>query len=357
MDLKILSFNKTLFKKDFNMVKFLILFVAGMIFATTTVHIISRGYAFNNLQEYYVEHGIEYNKESLVKGYKDEVNWRIGDCNSNGANIFFIFGMPIALIAILFGEEKRKRTFEILKVMPYTRYEIFFNKLLVALVSIVLPFVINGLIMILALAFSPNLRMFYSAGQVIKWILLYIYYQLPILGFTLIFGTLTANTISHVILTIIFLIFPMGFTTLIFWNLDMFGLNLGNINIFVENIYMDIMNYPPLGVLINQGAESYIIYTLISFVMIVLAKILFDKNKIERNGEILEFKNTEGFFKFGVSICTALLMGTIFAWIFNDFVSLSQVSVVLVMLLGYILGGILGYLVANVSIKANRSKA
>ena len=352
MDLKILSFNKTLFKKDFNMVKFLILFVAGMIFATTTVHIISREYAFNNLQEYYVEHGIEYNKESLVKGYKDEVNWRIGDCNSNGANIFFIFGMPIALIAILFGEEKRKRTFEILKVMPYTRYEIFFNKLLVALASIVLPFVINGLIMILALAFSPNLRMFYSAGQVIKWILLYIYYQFPILGFTLIFGTLTANTISHVILTIIFLIFPMGFTTLIFWNLDMFGLNLGNINIFVENIYMDIMNYPPLGVLINQGAESYIIYTLISFVMIVLAKILFDKNKIERNGEILEFKNTEGFFKFGVSICTALLMGTIFAWIFNDFVSLSQVSVVLVMLLGYILGGILGYLVANVSIKA-----
>ena len=137
----------------------------------------------------------------------------------------------------------------------------------------------------------------------------------------------------------------------------MFGLNLGNINIFVENIYMDIMNYPPLGVLINQGAESYIIYTLISFVMIVLAKILFDKNKIERNGEILEFKNTEGFFKFGVAICTALLMGIVLALIFGDFIDLSGIGTILVMVLGYIIGGILGYLAANFSIKAGRSKA
>ena len=37
--------------------------------------------------------------------------------------------------------------------MPYTRYEIFFNKLLAALLAMILPFIMNGLIMILALEF------------------------------------------------------------------------------------------------------------------------------------------------------------------------------------------------------------
>lgn len=355
MDLKILSFNKALFKKDFNMVKFLILFIAGMLFATTTIHIISLNNSFKNLQEYYVENKIEYNEEELIESMKGRTNWVLTDWDSNGLNILFIVGIPITLIAILFAEEKRRKTFEVLQVMPYTRYEIFFNKLLVALASIVLPFIINGLIMILALGFSSSLRMFCSVGQVIKWILLFAYYQLPILGFTLIFGTITGTTISHIILSIIFLIFPMGITVLIFWNLGDIG--LASSSMFFEELLVDIMKYTPLGVLGNKGTGAYIIYILASLAMIALAKILFDKNKIERNGETLEFENTERFFKVGVSICTALLVGIIFVWIFNDFVSLSKVSVVLVMFLGYILGGILGYLAANLSIKANRPKA
>ncbi len=50
-------------------------------------------------------------------------------------------------------------------------------------------------------------------------------------------------------------------------------------------------------------------------------------------------------------------MGVVFYWIFNDFISLSLGATVSVMFLGYIVGGILGYLVANLSIKAGRSKA
>ena len=61
----------------------------------------------------------------------------------------------------------------------------------------------------IGIRFSPTLSV-YSVGQVIKWILLYFYYQLPILAFALIFGTITGTTVSHIILTIIFLIFPMG---------------------------------------------------------------------------------------------------------------------------------------------------
>ena len=355
MDLKILSFNKILFKKDFNMVKVLILFMAGVLFAGTTMHILSAGNSFNRLEKEYIDRGYDYNREDLIEEYKERANRLFSSPESDGISLLIIIAMSISVIGTLFAEEKRKKTFEVLQVMPYTRYEIFFNKLLVALVAIALPFIINGLIMILAWAVSPTLKMFYSAGQVIKWILLFLYHQLPILGFTLLFGTLTANTISYIILTIIFLVFPLGFPTLIFWNLVEFGFSLPTTSF--ENILFKIMRYTPLGTIINPGASSYFLYILASLAMIIISKILFDKNKIERNGEVLEFENTEGFFKFGVAVCTALLMGVVFYWIFNDFISLSQAATILVMLLGYIVGGIAGYLMANFSIKAARSKA
>lgn len=360
MDLKILSFNKTLFKKEFNTVKFLILFVAGMIFATTTIYVISRAYTFNNLEDYYIENNMENefetNRSRFIEDYKEDINRRLGN---GGRIINILIYMPIALIALLFSEEKRKKTFEILKVMPYTKYEIFFNKVLVALISIALPFIINGLMMILAWGLSSKLRMFYSLGQILKWLLLFSYYQLPVLGFALVFTTLTGTTVSYIVLTIIFLIFPIGITTLIYWNLA--ELRLIPAAIFFEDILINIIDYTPIGVLSNQGIKAYTMYVLGSIGMIVLAKTLFDKNKVERSGETLEFENTEGFFKYGVAICTALLVGMIFSWIFNDYImylhSLSHIVTILVTFIGYIVGGVLGYLAANLSIKVNRSKA
>ena len=209
----------------------------------------------------------------------------------------------------------------------------------------------------MALAFSPTLRIFYSAGQVIRWILSFTYYQLPILGFTLIFGMLTGNTISHIILTTIFLAFPMGFTTLVFWNFGMAGFSSVNNIMFESDILFKIMKFTPMGAFDSEIWADYTIYIIASIIMIIIAKILFNKNKIERSGETLEFENTEGFFKFGVSVCTALLMGMVLALIFGDFISLSRSATILVMILGYIVGGILGYLAANLSIKAGRSKA
>jgi len=49
-------------------------------------------------------------------------------------------------------------------------------------------------------------------------------------------------------------------------------------------------------------------------------------------------------------------MGIVLALIFGDFIDLSGIGTILVMVLGYIAGGILGYLVADLSIKAGRSK-
>ncbi|NMB26964.1 MAG: hypothetical protein GX987_02780, partial [Tissierellia bacterium] len=159
MYLKILPFNKTLFKKDFNMVKILAFAIAAILFISITAYMLSRPNSLNNLEKYFAEEGIEYNRDDIIRGYKNEIKWKL---TGEEASIFLLLLIPIILVGILFGEEKRNKTFEVLSVMPYTRYEIFFNKLLAALLAMILPFIMNGLIMILALGISHNLRIFYS---------------------------------------------------------------------------------------------------------------------------------------------------------------------------------------------------
>lgn len=95
----------------------------------------------------------------------------------------------------------------------------------------------------------------------------------------------------------------------------------------------------------TYNALGLLIFTIIA---ITLSMLLFDRNKMERNGEILMFGNVEGFFKFGVAFCTMLLAGIIFGELFF---AKSIIGIVI----GYILGAGIGWFIPSFLI--NRTKA
>ncbi len=70
MYLKMLPFNKTLFKKDFNMVKMLAFVIVAILFISITAYVLSRSNSLNNLEKYYAEEGIEYNRDDIIQWYK-----------------------------------------------------------------------------------------------------------------------------------------------------------------------------------------------------------------------------------------------------------------------------------------------
>ena len=137
MGLQILPFNKTLFKKDWKMTKWLCYVVAGILFFTMTLGVIN---TYNNYQrtlkeveehperfsDFDAEVHKDYIKESLMRMFK----------RLTGMEPVVIIFMPMAAAALLFGEEKRKKTLEVLSTMPFTRREIFFNKVIVACVNV-----------------------------------------------------------------------------------------------------------------------------------------------------------------------------------------------------------------------------
>ena len=105
MYLKILPFNKTLFKKDFNMVKILAFAIAAILFISITAYMLSRPNSLNNLEKYFAEEGIEYNRDDIIRGYKNEIKWKL---TGEEASIFLLLLIPIILVGILFGKKKKQ---------------------------------------------------------------------------------------------------------------------------------------------------------------------------------------------------------------------------------------------------------
>jgi len=103
----------------------------------------------------------------------------------------------------------------------------------------------------------------------------------------------------------------------------------------------------------NSSSSVYtmrltVILLVVSILMLLFAKVLFDRNKMERNGEILMFGNLETFFKTGVAVCTMLLIGPLISYMMdNNTFSL---------LVGYVAGASAGWFIPHYIIQINRAK-
>lgn len=355
MSLKILPFNKTLFKKDWKMTKWLCFIVAGILFFTMTLGVIN---IYNNYQRTLKE--VDEYPERFQGGF-DEYAYKnylrdflqLSFKKLTGPEPGLVIFMPMVVAALLFGEEKRKKTFEVLSVMPFTRWEIFFNKVIVACANIILPFLANAVIMIAALGLSKGLRDFYSVGMVMSWFGADAFRLFVILSFSLLFASLTGTSVSQLVLTIIFFIFPIGFSALIDMNMSVWGYYASVTSEFLDTFGM----YTIPGVL--DGIENIPIafHVISAILMLIAAKLLFDRNKLERSGETLEFESVETFFKVGVTLCTSMLAGVLFTEFIGGIVFFLGDVPRIITIVGYIIGMLFGWFIASYSIKLNRVKA
>lgn len=350
MNSKILPFNSALLNKDWKLTKRLWIIVASVLFFTMTLGVIN---TYSNYQQLLkdVEQEPERYDGFDVDEYKTSVKESLehGFRNLTGIEPVIIVLIPMAAAALLFGEEKRRKTFEVLSTMPFTRWEIYFNKVIIAFVNVVLPFIINALIMLIALGFSKGLREFYTAGLVISWLGANVFRLFVVLSFSLLFASLTGTTIAQMILTMIFFIFPIGFAGLVGLNMSVWGYNF-----YVIDVFLDIFGqYTVPAVMDNIEVIPVFYHIIMGIIMLVVSKLLFDRNRLERSGETLEFESIETFFKVGVTVCTSLLVGIIFP----GFAWATMIPEKALVIVGYIVGALLGWYVASYSIKLNRSKA
>lgn len=348
MNSKILPFNKTLIKKDWKLIGWLSYIVAALLFIDIPMNNIRAVNWISSVMKN-VESGITYSQDYInhVKTY-DFISQFEFYYDPIQSSLLLLF--PITIAVILIGEERRKRTFEFLSVAPFTKYEIFFNKIIAGFIAILVPYISNGFFMYAMRYFNEYIKDGYTSTDVSNWLIASVVISGAIFAVGILFGTLTGSSIWQMILSGIFLIFPPAFAEIAIENLRLWG-NLQNVTFDELGNFLDPLS-PPLYAIDNvifRGRFSYNIMGLLIFsiILIFLSKVLFEKNKFERNGEILIFKDSELYLKFILALCSMLFAGP------TLHIIISSVSGrnIFVLVTGYVIGASLGWLIPDYLIK------
>ncbi|MBF8983719.1 ABC transporter permease subunit [Lutibacter sp. B2] len=334
MNLKTL-FNKNLIKKDLKIVKWLIVIATIILFVCVPMQNITYLNEITYLDPASSEY--DYNEEIHDMGWI--ITQTLEHLSDNPIQAIVVVLIPIAVAVVLMGGERRQKTLDLLHVMPYTKEQIYINKIITGMIAIITPYLINMIITFIMRATITGLEGVYSYTLILEWALNSMVLALLYFSFTILMGTIFGNSSAQIVLTVIFMIFPYGFTGLLAWNVRM--LNIGRLYYAFDPVLhtMQLFTLPfyidPYGVWPFSLTTIKYIPIFLTVSMLIGGYILFKKNKMERNGEVLLFSKMETFFKFGVSRCTMLLFGALFVQIVGS----------IGFIVGYPMGIIVGWIV------------
>lgn len=263
----------------------------------------------------------------------------------------------VGIAAFTLGGERDKNTFNLMLAMPFTRQQIINSKFVLGIGAITTSFAVNALFVSLLMRIFAeqvnrvNYGFGFTVGEVWMWALINIIVLAFIFTFTLFISTLSGTSLGNGILSIIFLAFPVGFAGLAIMNFDIwFPATIYN------STFMDIG-----GKIVNQLTvpayfmipldvypSNFILSQPLAYSLLVLAVgglygltvWSFNKNPMERNGEVLIFSKLEGVFKLGVTVCFSLLGGIFISSMFYDYGRIFA-------LVGYLLTGALTWWAVN----------
>ncbi len=359
MDLNKLLPNKTLLWKEWKNNGILMVVFALIVTQRSTYDLLKAIFLHHKA----IRQGLHTSAGEVLYSY---LMFNIGDfltfqSYSNAATAIIFMFFVVILGAFMVGRERDHKTYDLLLGLPYSRFDIMHNKFVMGLGLLVTIFALNAALMSLLVLLNSGIDFPFGVSEIWSWAGINIVVLGFIFAFTMLISSLSGTTIGNVLLSFIFLFFPAGLISLValnfdFWNLFDFvhkynsifkGLSEFGIALTAPLYLMEIS-------IINEvfRVPGYIIMFILIFALYYITQKLFSGNRLENNGEVLMFQETEGFFKMGVVACFTLLLGPVFLYILGvnrvyDYLILGALS--------YLLSGILVWYLVNLLIKSRRA--
>ncbi|EZH65806.1 hypothetical protein DH09_13275 [Bacillaceae bacterium JMAK1] len=277
-----------------------------------------------------------------------------------GASVFSVFVIAAVLIiaGMLIGLERNTRRHDFNLSLPFSRKEIFLTKATLGVGMITLLFWLNVALALIIIQFSEFSQTLSQLNvlemMIVPWLSL-----LAIYMFTLFMGTISGEMISQIVLSIIFLVFPYGFTMLVGIALTVHMGNVGRVWIGMDEFILAFTIPFHLFNVYHAFDHMAILYIMVSLAMFVLSLVLgtflYGKGKSEKNGEFLLFQPLQPVFLIGIVACFGMFGGTIF----TVFI-VSTGAAILFYWFGFLVVGGIAFLITrrllqmNVTLKTNR---
>ncbi|MFT5872505.1 MAG: ABC-2 type transport system permease protein [Clostridium sp.] len=318
MKYKMLFFNKGVLKNDLKRFSWIgILYSLFLLFAFPLQILMSRRYAT-----------------------KDKIISTQYMFDFNDILIFSMLIVPVITAMFLFRYIQNKNSIDMLHSLPIKRVSLYDNHVFFGIMTLIIPVIVTTIISCI-LKNTLNLNdssLHFTYNQIFVWSGTTILMSVFIFLLCVLIGILTGLSTAQGLLTYIFLFLPAGLGILIVDNLNLFlfGFDFSN-NIFVDiSPFERMISNKPLRI------AEILIYIFSSIFIYALGRFSYVKRDLEAATNAVAFKTLQPIFKYGVTFCTTLIGGLVFT---DGQEGLSWA------ILGYIIGGLIGYYIAEMIIK------
>ncbi len=260
----------------------------------------------------------------------------------SGLQALFICTVPVILAVLIFQYLHSVRATGLMHSLPLDRKILFLSHCSSGVVLLLLPVLVTGLTLVV-LNMTTTLKDYYSLLNILEWVGLTALIDVLVFAITVFVGMFTGSAAAHIAFTYILQILPTGLNILLAENLR--HLVYGYADISTASTATNLKYNFPLLLFTGGISSDYFtagtvaVYLLGIALFLAAAAYVYKLRHAEAAGEVIAFPILRPVFKYGVTACTMLLAGVYFANAYN--------GVFPIIVSGYILGSLLGYLTAE----------
>ncbi|MDP4083288.1 MAG: DUF6449 domain-containing protein [Bacillota bacterium] len=246
--------------------------------------------------------------------------------------------VPILLSVFLFRYLHVKQATDLVHSLPLKRNKLYHHYALSGVFFLVLPIVLITVSVLIIYA-SLHLQTYFGVRDIFYWAGTAILATVCLYTAGIFIAMMTGISAVHAVLTYIFLIFPVGITLLVVYNLKilLYG--------FPSDYYLrgNLDKMSPLTEVIGLEGKPFdwsnvLVFSILTILLYGLSLIFYKKRNLEAASEPIAFVKLRSIFKYGVTFCTMLLGGAYFSeTLYNLGWSI----------FGYVAGAVMGYFVAE----------
>lgn len=212
-----------------------------------------------------------------------------------------LFVFCVGLGVLIFSYLNKKSAVSFLHAAPVTRASLFVTHTLFGVVSLILPILLSGGVLLLFRA-NPNFAQTILLSHIGTWVLTHLSYAFLGFAFCAFVGMLCGNSVTHFVLTYIFAALPIFFEMIIEALVNI--LCYGYTPVKEDFATNQFLYFTPEQLMKWQNLGIYLLYTLI---FLAIAYVLYRKRHLENCGELICFPRIKAFVLYGASVCTGLL--------------------------------------------------
>lgn len=256
--------------------------------------------------------------------------------------LIYLLLAPLVSVLIIFSHLHQKNRVDLVHQLPVTRMDLLLGRGLIAFCTVWIPLMLTGIVVYSLKGLAPEFQSVLEWKYLLQWMIHGSIFLILHTSITIFMGFLTGMIPTHGLFTVIAYLFPLG----------MYALSLANLSLMLQT-YNYSFNFserfswwmPIIRISLREGFPYLqdLIYLVVGILIFLGAYLLYRIRALESAGSVIAFPKLNRIFKYGMGFSFMMVLGPFFYLLSNEIPTWLYI--------GYGLGGLFGFFLAEVLIQ------